>query len=208
MQKTQQFIKGVKDVRVTRLKQQIFFSTYEHSMMTVGTMGSPYKAIYLILWEIETTISDKNVPYLAQFRRYRQLSQSWPWVSVAAWSGTDSIFTIWRAMTKHELTKTNVTECQSGVTKRVSSFKIIITYDWCNWTSLLIPPLMSIRIVFAIVLQLVINESFIQYIRSFMCVYCSRSIANSLAMTRDLLCKSVLGCVKIVPVEIELKITC
>ena len=30
MQKTQQFVKGVKGVRVTRLKQQIFF-TYEHS---------------------------------------------------------------------------------------------------------------------------------------------------------------------------------
>ena len=47
MPKTQQFIKGVKGVRFTRLKQQIFF-TYEHSMMTVGTMGRPYKAIYLM----------------------------------------------------------------------------------------------------------------------------------------------------------------
>jgi hypothetical protein len=51
MQKTQQFVKGVKGVRVTRLKQQIFF-TYEHCMMTGGTMGRPYKAIYLIQSEI------------------------------------------------------------------------------------------------------------------------------------------------------------
>ena len=63
MPKTQQFIKGVKGVRFTRLKQQIFF-TYEHSMMTVGTMGRPYKAIYLMHWEIETTISDKRVSIL------------------------------------------------------------------------------------------------------------------------------------------------
>ena len=61
MQKTQQFIKGVKGVRFTRLKQQIFF-TYEHSMMTVGTMGRPYKAIYLIQCEIETAVQTlKNV---------------------------------------------------------------------------------------------------------------------------------------------------
>jgi len=59
MQKTQQFIKSVKGVLVTRLKQQIFF-TNEHSRMTVGTMGRPYKAIYLVRWEIETTISDKH----------------------------------------------------------------------------------------------------------------------------------------------------
>ena len=51
MPKTQQFIKGVKGARFTRVKQQIFF-TYEHSMMTVGTMGRPYKAIYLIQSEI------------------------------------------------------------------------------------------------------------------------------------------------------------
>jgi len=44
MQKTQQFIKSVKGVTVTRVKQQIFF-TNEHSLMTVGTMGRPYKAI-------------------------------------------------------------------------------------------------------------------------------------------------------------------
>ena len=46
-EKTQQFIKSVKGVTVTRVKQQIFF-TDEHSLMTVGTMGRPYKAIYLI----------------------------------------------------------------------------------------------------------------------------------------------------------------
>ena len=33
-------------------------------MMTVGTMGRPYKAIYLMHWEIETTISDKRVSIL------------------------------------------------------------------------------------------------------------------------------------------------
>jgi len=50
MQKTQQFIKSVKGVTVTRVKQQIFF-TNEHSLMTVGTMGRPYKAIYLVQYE-------------------------------------------------------------------------------------------------------------------------------------------------------------
>jgi len=39
--------KSVKGVTVTRLKQQIFF-TNEHSLMTLGTMGRPYKAIYRI----------------------------------------------------------------------------------------------------------------------------------------------------------------
>ena len=33
-------------------------------MMTVGTMGRPYKAIYLMHWEIETTISDNPGPIL------------------------------------------------------------------------------------------------------------------------------------------------
>ncbi len=59
MQKTQQFINSVKGVTVTRVKQQIFF-TKEHSLTTVGTMGRPYKAIYLTHCEIETTISDKH----------------------------------------------------------------------------------------------------------------------------------------------------
>ena len=61
MQKTQQFIKGVKGVCVTRLKQQIFF-TNEHSLMTVGTMGRPYKAIYLVHWDKDTAVQAlKNV---------------------------------------------------------------------------------------------------------------------------------------------------
>ncbi len=48
MQKTQQFIKSVKGIRVTRVKQQVFSTNEHHSLMTVGTMGRPYKAIYLI----------------------------------------------------------------------------------------------------------------------------------------------------------------
>ena len=61
MQKTQQFIKSVKGVLVTRLKQQIFF-TNEHSIMTVGTMGRPYKAIYLLHWGKDTVVQAlKNV---------------------------------------------------------------------------------------------------------------------------------------------------
>ena len=63
MQKTRQFINSVKGVTVTRVKQQIFF-TNEQSLMTVGTMGRPYKAIYLIKREIESTISNKHMSIL------------------------------------------------------------------------------------------------------------------------------------------------
>ena len=66
MPKTQQFIKGVKGVRFTRLKQQIFF-TYEHSMMTVGTMGRPYKAIYLIQSEIYSAVRALKNAHAEQF---------------------------------------------------------------------------------------------------------------------------------------------
>ncbi len=44
MQKTQQFTNSVKGVRVTRVKQQTFF-TNEHNLTNVGTTGRPYKAI-------------------------------------------------------------------------------------------------------------------------------------------------------------------
>ena len=62
MQKTQQFIKSVKGVLVTRLKQQIFF-TNEHKLMTAGTtIGRPYKAIYLVHWENDTAVQAlKNI---------------------------------------------------------------------------------------------------------------------------------------------------
>ncbi len=45
MQKTLEFIKFVKGVILIRLKQQIFFFTYKHSLMAGSTMWRPYKAI-------------------------------------------------------------------------------------------------------------------------------------------------------------------
>ncbi len=66
MRKTQQFIKSVKGVLVTRLKQQIFF-TNEHSRMTVGTMGRPYKAIYLVHWEKGTAVQALKKVYADEF---------------------------------------------------------------------------------------------------------------------------------------------
>ncbi len=73
MQQTQQFIKSVKGLTVTRLKQQIFF-TNEHSLMTVGTMGRPYKAIYRIHCEIDTAVQALKMSMLISFEHFRQAS--------------------------------------------------------------------------------------------------------------------------------------
>ena len=74
----------------------------------------------------------------------------------------------------------------------MSSLRIIINYDW-----LLIPPPMLIKKVSVIVIQLVINNSF-------MYVYFSRSITNLLTRTTNVLCIPI-DCAKIGLVPSELK---
>ena len=88
-------------------------------MMTVGTMGRPYKAIYLMHWDIETTISDNPGPILhnlddiANFHNRDPETQSLPGRRPKAFvqSGEQ-----WHSM-QHDLTKISVTECQSGSRK-------------------------------------------------------------------------------------------
>ena len=77
-------------------------------------------------------------------------------------------------------------------------FKITIDYGW-----LLIAPPMFMRKVFVIMLQLVINNSFIQCIQSFTFVYFSRSVPHFLTPTTNLQRIPIIGCVKIRPFELK-----